>query len=174
MNPKGTLSCYTAGQAKFATASDPMMYAGGNYVELAYNKTVTVDAIGTKFTTNSNGNVSLYRKSTINQPTSTFSIGEWDSYPSNYCQNLGGTLSTAELIANNNEFTIYPNPVYDNLYVNGETEKVKTAQIIDLSGKVIYTEKDPFRYKKSISVQGIPTGMYFLKLDEKAHQFIKK
>ncbi|MBO9691217.1 endonuclease [Chryseobacterium sp.] len=174
LNPKSTLSCYTNAQARFVTASDPMMFSGGNYVELAYNKTVTVDAIGTKFTTNNNGNVSLYRKSTINQPNSTFTIGEWDSYPSNYCQDLGGTLSTAELIAVDHEFTVYPNPVYDNLYVKGEIEKVKTAQIIDLSGKVIYTEKDPFRYKKNISVQGIPTGIYFLKLDEKAHQFIKR
>ena len=174
LNPKSTLSCYTNDQARFATASDPMKFSGGNYVELAYNKTATVDAIGVKYTTNSNGNVSLYRKSTVNQPTSTFSLGEWDSYPSNYCQNLGGTLSTTEIIASNNEFTIYPNPVYDNLYVNGATEKVKTAQIIDLSGKVIYNEKDPFRNKKSISVQGIPAGVYFLKLDEKAHQFIKK
>lgn len=174
LNPKGTLSCYTPGEARFVTASDPMMFAGGNYVELAYNKTVTVDAIGVKYTTNSNGNVSLYRKSTISQPNNNFNISEWDSYPSNYCQNLGGTLSTAELIADHNEFTIYPNPVDDHLYVKGDSEEVKTAQIIDLSGKVIYTEKDPFRNKKNISVQGIPAGLYFLKLDEKAHQFIKK
>lgn len=174
LNPKGTLSCYTPGEARFVTASDPMMFAGGNYVELAYNKTVTVDAIGVKYTTNSNGNVSLYRKSTISQPNNAFNISEWDSYPSNYCQNLGGTLSTAELIADHNEFTIYPNPVDDHLYVKGDSEEVKTAQIIDLSGKVIYTEKDPFRNKKNISVQGIPTGIYFLKLDEKVHQFIKK
>ncbi|MEJ5048813.1 endonuclease [Chryseobacterium culicis] len=174
LNPKGTLSCFTSNEAKFVTASDPLMFAGENYVELAYNKTVTVDAIGIKYSLNNNGNVSLYRKSTVSQPTSTFSIGEWDSYPSNYCQNLGGTLSTAELIAENNEFTIYPNPVSDHLYVNGEREKVKMAQIIDLSGKVIYSEKDPFRYKKSIPVTGIPAGVYFLKLDEKAHQFIKR
>ncbi|WP_433629838.1 endonuclease [Chryseobacterium cucumeris] len=174
LNPKGTLSCYTPDEARFATASDPMMFAGGNYVELAYNKTVTVDAIGVKYTTNNNGNVSLYRKSTIHQPTDTFNISEWDSYPSNYCQNLGGTLSTAEFIKVKNEFTIYPNPVYDNLYVNGEVTRVKMAQVIDLSGKVIYTEKDPFRYKKSIPVMGIPTGIYFVKLDEEAHQFIKK
>ncbi|MCD9615805.1 endonuclease [Chryseobacterium gleum] len=173
LNPKGTLSCYTPDQAKFVTASDPMMFAGENYVELAYNKTVTVDAIGVKYTINNNGNVSLYRKNTINQPTSTFTISEWDSYPSNYCQDLG-TLSTSELFADHNEFTIYPNPVDDHLYVTGETDKIKTAWIIDLSGKVIYTEKDPFRYKKDIAVQGIPTGIYFLKLDEKAHQFIKK
>ncbi len=174
LNPKSTLSCYTNAQAKFVTASDPLTFTGGNYVELAYNKTVTVDAIGVKYTTNTNGNVSLYRKSSINKPTDTFTISEWDSYPSNYCQNLGGTLSSAELIADNKEFAIYPNPVYDNIYVNGETALVKTAQIIDLSGKVIYTEKDPFKNKKSISVQGIPAGVYFLKLDEKAHQFIKK
>jgi hypothetical protein len=174
LNPKSTLSCYTNAQAKFVTASDPLTFTGGNYVELAYNKTVTVDAIGVKYTTNSNGNVSLYRKSSINKPTDTFTISEWDSYPSNYCQNLGGTLSSTELIADNKEFAIYPNPVYDNIYVNGETALVKTAQIIDLSGKVIYTEKNPFKNKKSISVQGIPAGVYFLKLDEKAHQFIKK
>lgn len=174
LNPKGTLSCFTSNQAKFVTASDPLMFAGENYVELAYNKTVTVDAIGVKYTLNNNGNVSLYRKSSINQPTDTFSIGEWDSYPSNYCQNLGSTLSTAEFIAENNEFTIYPNPVSDYLYVNGEREKVKMAQIIDLSGKVIYSEKDPFRNKTNISVQGIPAGVYFLKLNEKAHQFIKR
>jgi endonuclease I len=174
LNPKGTLSCYNPDEARFVTASDPMMFAGGNYVELAYNKTVTIDAIGVKYTTNNNGNVSLYRKSTIHQPNDSFTISEWDSYPSNYCQNPGGTLSTADLINVNTEFAIYPNPVYDNLYVNGEVTNVKTAQIIDLSGKVIYTEKDPFRYKKNISVQGIPAGIYFLKLDEKAHQFIKK
>jgi endonuclease I len=174
LNPKGTLSCYNPDEARFVTASDPMMFAGGNYVELAYNKTVTIDAIGVKYTTNNNGNVSLYRKNTINQPNDSFTISEWDSYPSNYCQNPGSTLSTADLITVNTEFAIYPNPVYDNLYVNGEVTNVKTAQITDLSGKVIYTGKDPFRYKKNISVQGIPAGIYFLKLDEKAHQFIKK
>ncbi|WKN29415.1 T9SS type A sorting domain-containing protein [Apilactobacillus kunkeei] len=173
LNPKGTLSCYTPTEARFATASDPLMFAGGNYVELAYNKTVTVDAIGVKYTTNNNGNVSLYRKNTINQPNNTFTISEWDSYPSNYCQKLGGTLSTAELITVNNEFTIYPNPVDDHLYVKEEMERVKTAQIIDLSGKVIYTEKDPFRNKKSIPMMGIPTGIYFLKLDEKRISLLK-
>ncbi|WP_300685906.1 endonuclease [Chryseobacterium sp.] len=174
LNPRATLSCYTNDQARFVTASDALMFSGENYVELAYNKTVTVDAIGVKYTNNTNGNVSLYRKSSVSQPSSTFTSGQWDSYPSNYCQNLGETLSTAELITSNNEFRIYPNPVYDNLFVSGETQKVKTAQVIDLSGKVIYTEKDPFRNKKNISVQGLSVGLYILKLDDKVYQFIKK
>ncbi|MCS4302595.1 endonuclease [Chryseobacterium sp. BIGb0232] len=174
LNPKATLSCYSNDQAKFVTASDPMTFKGESYVELAYNKTITVDAIGTKYVSNNNGNVSLYRKNSVNQPNSTFSIGEWDSYPSNYCQNLG-TLSTTELIASKDKkLGIYPNPVYDRLFVNGEIEKIKTAQIIDFSGKVILTEKDPFRNKKDISVQGIPTGTYILRLDDHTQQFIKK
>lgn len=173
LNPKSTLSCYTNSQAKFVTSSDPMTFKGDNYVELAYNEFVTVDAIGTKYVANTNGNVSLYRKTNVSHPTTTFDISEWDSYPSNYCQNLG-TLSTAELIASNKEFKIYPNPVYENIYVSGDIEKVQTAQILDFSGKVIYTEKNPFRNKKNISVQGIPTGMYMLRLDDRVEQFIKK
>ncbi|PWN71421.1 endonuclease I [Chryseobacterium phosphatilyticum] len=174
LNPKANLSCYSIDQAKFVTASDPMTFRGENYVELAYNKTVTVDAIGTKYVLNTNGNVSLYRKNTVNQPNSTFTMGEWDAYPSNYCQNLGETLSAAELIAVKNDVKIYPNPVSDYLFAKGATEKIKTAQIIDFSGKVIYTEKDPFKNKNNISVQGIPAGTYLLRLDEHVQQFIKK
>lgn len=174
LNPKSTLSCYTNSQARFVTSSDPMAFRGDNYVELAYNQFVTIDAIGTKYVANTNGNVSLYRKGSIGQPTNTFNISEWDSYPSNYCQNLG-TLSTTELIASKDKkLGIYPNPVHDRLFVNGDIEKIKTAQVIDFSGKVIFTEKDPFRNKKDISVQGIPTGTYILRLDDHTQQFIKK
>lgn len=173
MNPKSALSCYTNNDARFLTAGEALTFAGTQYVELAY-KSTTVDAIGSKFASNSYGDISLYRKSTINQPTSTFTLGEWDSYPVNYCQNLGGTLSTTDLITSNKEFKIYPNPVHDDLFVSGETQNIKTAQVLDVSGKMIYTEKDPFRNKKNISLQNLSAGFYFLKLDEKVYQFIKK
>jgi hypothetical protein len=119
------------------------------------------------------GNVSLYRKANINNPTTTFTIGEWDSYASDYCQNLG-VLGTSDIVLAENEFKIYPNPVNDNIFVNGKTEKIKTAQILDFSGKVISTEQNPFKNKKNISVQSLPTGSYLLKLDDKIYQFIKK
>lgn len=175
LNPSANFSCYTKEQAKFVTAAPQMTFYGYNYVELRY-KSATVDALGVVGQNNSSTlkDVSLYRKTSVTQPTTTFNSNEWDAYPVDYCQNLG-TLATSELLTSNSkEFTIYPNPVDDNIYVKGETEKIKTAQIIDLSGKVIYSEKDPFRNKKNISVQGISTGVYFLKLDNKTHQFIKK
>lgn len=175
LNPDANFSCYTINQAKFVTAAPQMTYSGSQYLELRY-KSSTVDAIGISGTNNSSvlGNVSLYRKSNIAQPTTTFNISEWDSYASNYCQSLG-TLATAEaILAQNNEFKIYPNPVNDHVFVSGKTENIKSAEILDLSGKVIYTEQNPFKNKKGISVQNLSTGTYLLKIDDKIYQFIKK
>ncbi|SIS59567.1 endonuclease [Chryseobacterium gambrini] len=175
LNPDANFSCYTINQAKFVTAAPQMTYSGSQYLELRY-KSSTVDAIGVSGTNNSSvlGNVSLYRKSNIAQPTTTFNISEWDSYASNYCQSLG-TLATAEaILAQNNEFKIYPNPVNDHVFVSGKTENIKSAQILDLSGKLIYTEQNPFKNKKGISVQNLSTGTYLLKIDDKIYQFIKK
>lgn len=176
VNPNSNFSCFTIGQAKFATAAPQMAFDGSRYLELRY-KSATVDAIGVKNQSNSStlANVSLYRKTAVNQPNLTFTINEWDSYPSDYCQNVGGTLSTINPVASNKEFKIYPNPVNENLFVDGnEIEKIKTAQILDFSGKLIYTEKAPFKNKKNISVQNLPLGMYLLNLDGKVYQFIKR
>ncbi|WP_267403223.1 MULTISPECIES: endonuclease [unclassified Chryseobacterium] len=173
LNPKSTLSCYTNNEAKFLTAGDALTYSGTQYVDLAY-KSSTVDAIGAKATSNANGDISLYRKNTVSQPNTTFTSSEWDSYGINYCQNLG-VLSTSDIaVAKNDEVKIYPNPVNENIFVSGKVENIKNAQVLDFSGKVIYSENLPFKNKKNISVQSLSTGSYLLKLDDKTYQFIKK
>ncbi|SEW16999.1 Por secretion system C-terminal sorting domain-containing protein [Chryseobacterium wanjuense] len=174
LHPDANFSCYTINQAKFVTAAPQMTFSGSQYLELRY-KNSTVDAIGISSTNNSStlGNVSLYRKASVNQPTTSFNISEWDSYASNYCQNLG-TLSASDVILAGNEFKIYPNPVYDHIFVNGKVENVKSAQILDFSGKLIYSENLPFKNKKTIAVQNLTAGSYLLKLDERVYQFIKK
>lgn len=174
LNPKSTLSCYTNAEAQFLTAGDALNFIGTQYVELAY-KSSTIDAVGSKFVSNSYGDISLYRKNTVTQPTSVFSASEWDSYSIDYCQNLG-TLSTSDnVFSKTDKVKIYPNPVNENIFVDGnEIEKIKTAQILDFSGKLIYTEKIPFKDKKNISLQNLPSGMYLLNLDGKGYQFIKK
>lgn len=175
LNPNANFSCYTNSQAKFVTAAPQMTFSGYNYVELRY-KSSTVDAIGVSNQSNSSvlGNVSLYRKPNIAQPTTTFDINEWNINPIDYCQNLG-TLSTSEqYLVKSADIKIYPNPVQDNLYLKGEIADIKTSQIIDFSGKVIYSEKNPFKSKNYISTQDIPTGSYLLLLDGKSYQFIKK
>jgi hypothetical protein len=175
LNPSANFSCYTVNQAKFVTAAPQMTFTGSNYLELRY-KSSSVDAIGVSGQSNSSvlGNVSLYRKTNINQPTTTFTVGEWDSYASDYCQSLGTLATSDAILAQNNEFKIYPNPANDNIFINGKIENIKTAQILDFSGKVISTEQNPFKNKKNILVQSLPTGSYLLKLDDKIYQFIKK
>lgn len=172
LNPKSALSCYTNNDAMFLTAGHALTFAGTQYVELAY-KSTTVDAIGSKFISNAYGDISLYRKNTVTQPSQTFNISEWDSFGTNYCQNLG-TLSATDPVVSGKEFRLYPNPADNELHVSGKIQNIKTAQVLDLSGKVIYTEKDPFRNKKNISVQNLAAGSYLLKLDERVYQFIKK
>ncbi|WP_294298653.1 endonuclease [uncultured Chryseobacterium sp.] len=175
LNPDANFSCYTIGQARFVTAAPQMTFSGSQYLELRY-KSTSVDAIGVPNTNNSStlGNVSLYRKTAVMQPATTFNINEWDSYAVNYCQNLG-TLATADAgMAKQQEFRIYPNPVHENIFVYGKTENVKSAQIWDFSGKLIHTEENPFRNKKNISVQSLLTGSYLLNLDGKVYPFIKK
>ncbi|MBW7674526.1 endonuclease [Chryseobacterium chendengshani] len=174
LNPAANFSCYTINQAKFVTAAPQMTYSGSNYIELRY-KSTSVDGIGVSGQSNTStlANVSLYRKSTVNQPTTTFSISEWDAYASDYCMNLG-TLSTSDIIFNNNKFQIYPNPADESIYVKGNVDKVKEIQILDFSGKLMYSEKNPFKNKNYISVKLLTTGNYLLKLDEKTVQFLKK
>lgn len=174
LNPSANFSCYTINQAKFVTAAPQMTFSGSNYIELRY-KSTSVDGIGISSQSNSStlSNVSLYRKNTINQPTTTFSISEWDSYANDYCQNLG-TLSTSDITSADKEFKIYPNPVNESVFVKGNINNIKTAEILDMSGKLIYSEKNPFKNKKNISVQKLTTGNYLLKLDDKIYQFIKK
>ncbi|WP_162089128.1 endonuclease [Chryseobacterium aquaeductus] len=173
LNPKATLSCYTNSDAKFLTASDPMIFSGTQYVELAYNST-TIDAVGLKFNQNTNADISLYRKSTITQPSAIFSSTEWDSYAANYCQNLGSLSVYENIFSETEEFKIYPNPANDFIFVKGNTQNIERAQIIDLSGKIIYTEKKPFIKKKNISIQNLNTGNYLLELDGKTYPFIKR
>lgn len=173
LNPKATLSCVTNNEADFLTAGDALNFSGTQYVELAY-KSSTVDAIGMKAVQNNNANLSLYRKSTITQPSSTFGSGDWDSYASNYCQNLGVLSTSEDLYVDTEEFKIYPNPVRDYIYVKGNLQKIDEAQILDFSGKLIFTEKKPFKNKENISVGNLQSGNYLLKLDGKIYPFIKK
>jgi hypothetical protein len=174
LNPDANFSCYTINQAKFVTAAPQMTFSGSQYLELRY-KSTTVDAIGVSATNNSSvlGNVSLYRKTNINQPNTVFNSNEWDSYPSNYCQNLG-VLSVSDLFSSKNTFRIYPNPVHDEIFIDGKINQIKSIQILDFSGKVLYSEQLPFKNKKGIPVQNLTSGSYLLKIDDTVYQFIKK
>ncbi|ASK29146.1 endonuclease I [Chryseobacterium sp. T16E-39] len=175
VNPNANFSCFTNNEAKFVTAAPQMTYTGSQYIELRY-KQATVDAIGEKSQFNSSqlSNVSLYRKTGINQPTSTFNINEWNTYSADYCEDVG-VLSVPDVHYVDHEGSkIYPNPVDENIFVSGRAEDIEVAKIIDWSGRLLRTEKIPFKNKRSIPVQDLQPGQYLLQLDHKTYKFIKK
>lgn len=172
VNPSANFSCFNNLNAKFVTAAPSLTFSGSQYVDLSY-KSATVDAIGIKGQDNTNANKSLYRKSEITNPTATFDINEWTSYASDYCQGLG-VLGINDIINRTPDFNIYPNPVVNQLNVNGEISKAKSAKIYDLSGKLIKEINNPFINQKSIDVQSLLPSTYILNIDGKSVKFIKK
>ena len=177
LNPNANFSCITNDQSRFVTAAPQLTYAGSQYLELRYDST-TVDAIGTKDINNSSvlGNVSLYRLNSINQPTETFDLAQWQSYPSNYCENLG-SLAVSNIENNiKNKFSIYPNPIVGNqVFIEGENlNQIQNVAIYDTSGKLLLQEKSPFKDKNFLYINQLKTGVYVLKLDNTSLKLIKK
>ncbi|SDF21547.1 endonuclease [Epilithonimonas hungarica] len=172
INPNANFSCFNVSNAKFVTAAPSLTFSGSNYVDLSY-KSGTVDAIGIKGQDNANANKSLYRNSNTINPTATFDISEWTTYASDYCQGLG-ILAVNDIVNCNPYFNIYPNPVVDRINITGDVGKAKSAQIYDLSGKLIKNIHNPFIGEKSIDVHSLLPNTYILNIDGKSIKFIKK
>ncbi|MGB1040643.1 MAG: T9SS type A sorting domain-containing protein, partial [Flavobacteriales bacterium] len=74
-------------------------------------------------------------------------------------------INTASIYENNliNLFTIYPNPANSVIRITSSNDlKIKSAIIIDLTGKVVLTSNNSF---SEIDIQKLPKGMYFLELN---------
>ena len=177
LNPYSNFSCITNDEARFVTAAPQLTFSGSQYLELRYAST-TVDAVGIKDMSNSSvlGDVSLYRLSSVTQPSNTFTLSEWEAFPADYCENLG-VLATSDVgFYSENNWSVYPNPVVGNsLYVKGkQLENVQEISVFDLSGKLVQQESRPFINKNSVNVQNLKPGVYILNIDHKSLKFIKK
>ena len=69
------------------------------------------------------------------------------------------------------EMKIYPNPVKDRLSVSGIT-KDQPYEILSIDGKLIKAGK--YSSTKTIEVQALPKGVYFLKVSNQNLKFIKE
>jgi hypothetical protein len=83
---------------------------------------------------------------------------------------------SSELISDQNRLQISPNPVSNNeIFVKGETQNIKKAEIYNLHGKVMQTIDQPFKNSKnSIKIKNLEQGIYILKLDASSLKFIVK
>lgn len=89
--------------------------------------------------------------------------------------------SSARMVQNtaaettSDSFKISPNPVTNQeIFVKGDLQKVKKAEIYNLQGKVLQTIDQPFRNGDSIKTRNLGQGIYILKLDQVTMQFLVK
>lgn len=74
-----------------------------------------------------------------------------------------------------NSFKISPNPITNQeIFVKGDLQKVKKAEIYNLQGKTLQTIDQPFRNGNSIKTRNLGQGIYILKLDQVTMQFLVK
>jgi len=92
------------------------------------------------------------------------------------CNNSASRQSqTTNIIAEPKELQIYPNPITNQeIFVKGNTQNIKKAEIYNLQGKVMHTINNPFKNGKSIKIKSLLQGVYILKLDESSLKFVIK
>ena len=84
---------------------------------------------------------------------------------------VGGDLSTKQNTAIAN-WQLFPNPATTE--INIIHEEVATIELLDLSGRVIYTENVNNSIQTSIDVSNLPTGIYMVRLKDEGISSIKK
>lgn len=79
------------------------------------------------------------------------------------------TLSTKDVVAYKNQFTVYPNPTTKSIFVEGSTD-VDSITIFDLNAKVLLKEVRT----NSVDVSQLSSGTYIISINEKENfRFIK-
>ncbi|WP_241282411.1 alkaline phosphatase family protein [Chryseobacterium timonianum] len=91
-------------------------------------------------------------------------------------------LSTKEIKLTANDFKVYPNPASTqiNIIYQSEDKEIK-AEILDTKGSLVSTKNlksSQGNYEEKISIENLPSGMYFIKLNgtktSMTKAFIKK
>ncbi|WP_370228172.1 endonuclease [Mesoflavibacter sp.] len=146
-------------------------FNGNDAIGLFKNGTL-IDIIGEEGNSSTFAqNTTLVRKSTITNPTTSFSLSEWDSYLQDTCDSLGQpTLSTSNF--EKSTFKIYPNPIKGNT-LNADVKSTTSYQIYDILGKKILSGTVTTNNKK-INVSSLKKGIYILKLETSNGSITKK
>ena len=103
---------------------------------------------------------------TVGTSTLSASAGTWKVF---LARIDAGSTSISEL--NDLLFSVYPNPAQDVMFLEGKN--LKSVEISDLSGKLIYSLPID-SYKTRIDLKDFPKGNYFLKVSDNKSQGLKK
>lgn len=83
-----------------------------------------------------------------------------------------GVMATQDF--NNASLTIYPNPVYETLFLNYTGESPESISVYDISGKLVLSQG----FKKNIHLSNLNSGIYFIEITspqgKSTQRFVKK
>ena len=73
-----------------------------------------------------------------------------------------------------NNITIYPNPLRNQLTINSENLQLDEISITDLQGRMVYRNVESFKGAKTIDLKELDKGVYFISLKINSDKIVKK
>lgn len=157
------------GVADLSTSSSTLAFNGNDPIGLFQNGSL-IDIVGTFNGGSSNFavNVTLRRKSSISQPSSSYSASEWDSYGQDNIANLGSYGgSKMQDIPAAATLLVSPNPFSDRIKIEAELDMSGQVQLelLDLNGRVLLRNAIAPGETLELETSELPAGMYILRQD---------
>ncbi|WP_223609102.1 T9SS-dependent M36 family metallopeptidase [Chryseobacterium sp. OSA05B] len=83
-------------------------------------------------------------------------------------QECNTALATQDLKKEDNKFTVFPNPTYDEFFVGNLDTSSQDVQIkmFDMSGKLVFSDARDSQSKKGISTKGLQKGVYMVRITQ--------
>lgn len=143
---------------------------GTNVGTIPYNTNVTTTTISN---INIAGNVVVILENTSTSNRVAIDNLSWTCYSGTSKKNQ---MTETALNGSQKDLQIYPNPVSNQeIFVQGDTQNIKKAEIYNLQGKVMQTIDQPFKNSRNlIKIKNLQQGIYILKLDDSTLKFMVK
>ena len=97
----------------------------------------------------------------INDPNGIWKICDGESLPFLRWQGINCSNDAVVTIIATAEIQIYPNPVKDELRIKNDELRIKSVEILDLSGKTLLSQSSNL---SQINVATLASGIYFVKI----------
>lgn len=149
--------------------------ASGSYTDIGLIRVTTSGNLDTTFGTNGKtqqgyGNLSVIKDMDVMSDGKIMvcgSAGTTNIFLARFNGSVPLVLGTNDLINNQKDLSVYPNPVREILYSD---QKLETFELYSAGGSLIRSGKN----ESSINVQDLPKGVYMLKIKNKDKSVTKK
>ena len=159
-------NCLSAGDLLCDTPADPQLSSNNVTEDCLYNG-VTIDANGMLYKPHTDNIMSYSRKScrTKFSVQQLFLMEGHMLSLGNYANCSDQQISSTSEVSSANLFKVYPNPMYDVLFISS-TAEWDSFDVYDLEGRIQYNYKFEFKAKEHQvhQLSQFPPGIYFIRI----------